>query len=327
MDTISQNNLHIVMKQASMLRLKMNMVFDIDSLYFGSFMKHLLVSEIDFIELCHNILRSKKIIKTIDNSKYTLVRSNSTRLNSGNSYKDNLEILRQDYYFDTIEEIEKYFVEKEGIDLKILFYGNAQSNSLTLAQNARDYWFSNKLNIDKFELFIENGFDKELLIIFLENIRDIFRRFNVTQQIATKIENYVEAKNQMYDTMIANMIAGYINEFINSLGWSFYTQAQKEEISKIIQENKLNIPIPEDMEVFEPSDKLSTIDSQKGSVQKLIDYVENLNDNLSKKPIDTETLKYVPMIRNYQRWINFMQISFITLWDIPRYNPSAANTI
>ncbi|MCC5944870.1 MAG: hypothetical protein JJT94_08035 [Bernardetiaceae bacterium] len=313
----------------SELQLKMNIVFGLDAFYFGSFVEHLTVSEDEIIEFYHVLLRSEKLVRKKDTNQYILIRARSPRITSDKTFTENLEVLRQDYNRDSLEETEQFFVENEGIDLNELFYGdlhNLQNNSLILAENAKDYWIEKKLNPDKFEYFIEKGFNKNLLERLFDNLKVSFKKLKISKKIASEIREFVDVNQRidMAEDMIAHITAGKINEFVNSVGWSYYSDEEKFKIKETNKANNLNLTIPEDKEMFyslEKTDELA--EENRMSVERLIDYMDNLNENLSRRPIDLETIKYVPMIRNYQRWSELMRISFIANCDIPTYNVEA----
>ena len=108
--------------------------------------------------------------------------------------------------------------------------------------------------------------------------------------------------------MISHMTAGIINEFVNSIGWTFYTKTEKEKIKETQQQNNLKLIYPEEKDVFESIDEETVIE---------------LYDGKRKRPIDIETIKKAPMIKNYRRWRELLKISFIANCDIPNYNIEA----
>lgn len=315
-------------KEGSDLQLKMDIVFGADAFHFGNFIEHLTVSENEILKFFHELLRSEKLIRKQETNKYILLRIQNPQLSVDKSYEENLEVLRRNYNKDTSQETEYYFVEVEKIDLQELFFGdlyNLQNNSLILADEARDYWFNTKLTLENFAEFIALGFDPNMLEKLFDNLKITFNRLKINKEIAKEIRNYVDVSKRIdrAEDMVADITAGKINEFVNSVGWTYFSEAERQKIRETNLANNLNLRVPQDEEVFQSMERISENAGARMSVEALIDLMYELNDKLNERPIDRETLQYVPMIRNYQRWSELMKISFIANCDIPNYNVEA----
>lgn len=305
------------------MQMKMNKVFGVDAFNFGNFIEHLTISEKEIYEFYHKLLNDVTLVEKQATNPYILYRESSPRLSTENNYEENLEILRQDYHRDTLEETKEYF-KSEGINLNELFYGelhDLKNKSTVLAEKARDYWFKTKLNIDNFNFFVNLGFDKSLIIKLFENLKTNFNKLKLTEVIARNIRDYVDRYNKVdkAQDMIAHITAGIINEFINSVGWTFFSDAEKEKIKEADKSNNIRLIFPEETETFEAV--------EEDDVVELFEMMEELNKNLNKRPIDFETIKNVPMIKNYRRWRELLKISFVANCDIPTYNVEANKQI
>ncbi len=311
--------------EGSDLQLKMDILFGRDAFYFGSFIESLTLNEREVLEFFHDLLRSDKLIKKQQTNTYILLRAQNEGLNPDKEYHENLEVLRRNYNKSTLEETEEHFQVKEGIDLQELFYGdlyNLQNNSLILAEEARDYWFDHKLSLDQFSKFIDMGFERSMLNKLFENLKLSFGRLKLAHIIAKEIRTFVDVakRNDRSEDMVAHITAGIINEFVTSVGWTYYSDADKQKIKDSNSANQLNLKLPDDNEVFQSLDRIDDPESGNMSVEKLIDYMNDLHEKLSQLPIDKETIQFVPMIKNYQRWSELMKTSFIANCDIPNYN-------
>lgn len=318
-------------QESSEIHMVMNKIFGKDSFHFGNFIEHLTISEDEIFDLNHSLLRS---IILIDKSKINDViffRESSPRLTLGQAFSqkvfdENLEILRQDYHRNTLDDTRALFESKE-INLNQLFFGeyNLPNKSDSLSEKARDYWFETKLTAANLEFIINLGFEKRLLMKLLENLKTNFNRLNMTKTIALEIKSLVDVDKKLDDAedMIAHIIAGKINEFVNSVGWSYYTDAEKQKIAETNAVNKLNITLPSEPELFKSMDKISNGEPNKMSVEKLVDFMDHLNENLSNPSALIETVENIPMVRQYRRWRDLMKISFIANCNIPNYNVEA----
>jgi hypothetical protein len=315
-------------EDGSDIQARMNSVFGLDTYYFGSFIEHLTISENEIVGFYHDLVRSEKLVRKKDLNKYILFRANSPRLSPDKTFEENIQVLQEDYNKTSPEDAQKYFTEKEGLDLQELFYGdlhNLQNNSQILADEARDYWVNTKLKLDRFSFFIEKGFDKGLLTKLFDNMRTSFEKLKITKQIAHEIREFVDGPKKIEEAedMIAHITAGKINEFITSMGWTYYSPTEKAKIRETQKSNSLNLRIPNDQDVFQSLAKIVDEDSPAMSLEKLMDFMENLSEKLNEKPLDVATLQYTPMVKNYQRWSELMRISFVANCDIPTYNVDA----
>ena len=165
---------------------------------------------------------------TLENSnlnKYIFFRESSPALSNTKTYDENIEVLRTTYHLRDKSEVESYFEEKE-IDLKELFYGELNSlknNSIALAEGLRDYWFENYLHIERFRVFIDDGFTQVALEKLLKTTKINFERQKITKYIADNIKKYVDRYDKIThaEELIADVSSAIINQFVNSLGWSF----------------------------------------------------------------------------------------------------------
>ncbi len=316
----------------------MNTIFGVNAYNFGYFIERLTISEHKILTFYNEVLKNQKVIKNQDISKFILWRKNHPRLTAPQddkpetvqeNYDANLEILRQDMMYPTTEELVKDLREKYGFlevnksgedDLMLLFNPVRlyKDTSFTLAEEAQEFWFNENLNPQNAEELKKLGFAETALENLFDTLKTSYKKLKLTELIAKKIRNYVDGYKRIADaeSMIAHITAGIINEFVNNVGWTFYSESEKEKIKELNSKNQnLNLKIPENEklhEVLEVED-----------VMKLFDFMENLNDNLNKFPLDEHAVSMVPMIKNYGRWSELMKISFIANCDIPTYDVAA----
>jgi len=313
-------------RESAEIHARMNIIFGEDAYHFGSFIERFTLSETDVFDFYHERLKSITLVEAASTKKYQLIRESSPRISNLLSHEENLEILRQDYKRDSIEETKEFFKD---VDLDDLFYGKftrLKNNSEILAEGARDYWIETRLNLNNFQSFIDLGFDKHLLQRLLDNFKIGFERLHLTKTIAENIRLYVDSIKHIDEgeEMIAHITSGIVNEYVNSVGWNFFSKAEKQKIRETNIVNNLNLAVPEeDGEPFRSLARASSNGNGHLTVEKLIGFMDNLNENLNRIPIDIETIRNVPMIKNYRRWRELMKISFIANCNIPSYNVAA----
>lgn len=314
--------------EGSGLQLKMDIVFGEDTFYFGKFIESLTISEGEVFQIYHEVLQSELLVRKKNINTYILLRANNPALSFDKKYEENLEVLRKNYNKNSKEETEQHFTQTEDIDLNELFYGdlhNLQNNSLILAEKAQDHWFNTKLSLDNFQFFVEKGFDPNMLNTLFDNLKVSFQKLKLTKIIANDIRGFTDALKKINEAeeMIAHITAGRINEFINSVGWSYYAPQEKEKIKDTNEANKLGLKIPIEQEVFHSLEKTAQPENGKMSLDKLLDYMEQATESLSKTSISPDVIQYIPMIKSYQNWVMLLRISFIANCDIPTYDIEA----
>jgi hypothetical protein len=325
----SEESLRKSAQDATNIQFKMDIVFGLEAYYFGSFIEHLTLTESEIVTFYHDLLVNRVMVEKKDTSAYVLLRTRNNNLDATKTFDENLTILMNNYHLGSLEETKKHFEENESIDLNELFYGgksNLKENSLVLAEAAREYWFDTKLNTDKFQVFIDKGLEKGMLIKLFDNLKVSYdKKVKMTGRIASQVRHFVDVERRIdkAEDMVAHITAGLINEFITSFGWSFYSEEDKEKLVEANKNSHLRLSIPNDKELFQSLERINEPNNDRMSVEYLLDYMNDLASNLNKIPIDQNAIEHVPMIKNYKRWSELMKISFIANNDIPTYNIEA----
>lgn len=325
----SEERLRKSARDATSIQLKMDIVFGLEAYYFGSFIEHLTLTESEIVTFYHDLLVNRIMVEKKDTSAYVLLRISNKGLNPDKDFDKNLTILMNNYHFGSLEETKKHFEEGENIDLKELFYGgtsNLKENSTVLAEAAREYWFETKLNPDNFQVFIDKGLEKEMLVKLFDNLKVSYdKKVKMTNRVASQIRHFVDVEKKIdkAEDMVAHITAGLINEFVTSFGWSFYSDDEKRKLKEAEKNSNLRLSIPNDAELFHSLERINEPHNERMSVEYLLDYMNDLASNLNKIPIDEKAIEHVPMIKNYKRWSELMKISFIANNDIPTYNIEA----
>jgi len=315
-------------KDGAEIHAVMNIIFGKDAYQFGNFIEHFTVSERNIFEYYHEKLKDILLVQAPAPKAYQLIREGTPGLDSAKSFDENVEVLRKQYHHATAQEVQDFYKKKD-IDLNELFYGglnNLKNSSDVLAEGARDYWFKSKLSIENFSDFIKLGFEEHQVERLLDNLKTSFdEKLHLTKIIAANIRSYVDNLKSidLAEEMIAHITAGIINEFVNSVGWSFFSDVEKNKIEETNTINNLNLILPDSEDIFHSIEKTDSTESNALTIEKLINFMDNLNENLNRIPLDIETVKNVPMIKNYRRWRELMKISFIANCNIPTYNVEA----
>ncbi len=333
----ADKNINDAINKGNRFEAYMNTIFGRDAHNFGYFIQNLTISEHEILTFYNEILKESKITKNQDLSKFILWRNQYDFLTPKSNeaseieknYIDNLEIIRKKLGYKDIEETKTAMYEKFGFkekndndedELKLLFNPTKlyKETSFTLAEAAQNFWFDKNLNSANAEELKKLGFAEDDLEDLFANLQTIYKKFDITSIIARKIRDYVDGDKRIdeAESMIAHITVGVINEFVTSVGWSYYPAETRKEIRELNQNTEnLELQIPQDDQVHETLNKKDILN--------LFEFMENLTDNLNKIPLDKEQVSRVPMIKNYSRWCNLLKILFLATCNIPTYDVEA----
>lgn len=299
----------------------MNMIFGQNSYHFGDFIEKLTISEKDIKILYHDKLNDTSLTDATNSEKWIHFLEYS-RLSPSNSYEENIQILKEDYYLDAnlaVKDIENYFLERYNLDLKLMLslWNPQKDKSLVLAYYAVDLWIQSTLSVDRFEMYTNMGFNKVLLSKLLENIHRAFTRLELTQAIAHKISPFVDRLNKLHEAedMMAHISATVINNFIHDLGWEHFSASEIKLLNELNKKNNLRMTFPQAESQFE------VLNNQ--SIEDLFDFMSNLNENLRKIPLDEAIISKIPMIKHYRKWREMIKVTFVSNCNIPNYDLEA----
>jgi hypothetical protein len=316
------------MQHASEIHMVMNMIFGKDTYHFAALVETMQVDEKAIYEMNHDILNNHV---TIDRSKVSEMipfKLASPRLRLGETpseevYRANLKVLMEDYNRDSPEDTESFFASK-GIDLEELFFGDTRmpNKSDELAENALRYWFEKVLDADRFTTFIELGFDRSLLEKFLKNMKNSVRKSGLEKSMAQELKAYVDLDIRLDEAsdMLAHIISAMINEYVTSMGWSYFSGEEKARIRQAAKANGLSLRFPDDTAQISQPVRLREDSEDSVSVESIIEGMERINEKLSKSRVDEGIVQNLPMIRSFNRWIDLMKISFVASCNIPNYD-------
>lgn len=308
-------------EQAGAIHINMDIVFGQDAYAFGNFMKGFIIKESVVYNLYKDILTKIELVEIKNINHYVLIRNSNPELRITKAYEENIAVLMKTYtYLRNKEEVEAFFAD-QNIDLRELFYGeanNLKNNSLALAEALRDFWFSHYLIKERFEPIAQLGFSTSALEDLFANIKTAFDKLGLVKIIAQNLRDYVDRfdKIDVAEEMIADISAGLINKFITSMGWSFYSTSEIENLQSTNQANQLGLN-------FEVENAGDYIDNAE--LAELFDHINEYNELISQVNLNHDVVKNFPNIKNISRWRDLMKISFIANCNIPVYD-MLANT-
>jgi len=300
---------------AGNLQLKLDIAFGRNPYFFGKMMQQFNITEGEIYNLYRDKLQSIEITEKINLEQYSAIRMSTPELSISAGFDTNLEVLRKKYEKPSIE-ICRQDLEKEGIDLYELFYGNKnriKNFSKTLAEALESYWFERPLKGNHFKVLGET-FSESAVSDMMDMLKTLFHKLHLTDKVAESIRKYVDRYDNIEEVqeMIADISAELINKFINTIGYSYYSDEDIEEMRTANMNNNLGLDLDHNY--------LSYDSFTSDNVANLFDVLEKLPDLLNENPINQEILKNVPSFSNYKKWRDLLKFGFISVCDIPNYD-------
>ena len=210
------------------------------------------------------------------------------------------------HYEHTTDELKAEFrekIEEEGVDLNELIEGNNdkfKNFSQQLADALLEHWLVYVTQNDKHiirRILSQNG--SSALQDITEMFQKLFKKLKLSQKIAERIRHYVEgySKTESAYEMVADMSAEILNKCINSAGLEYFTESDFNKLKEANEKSNLGLNLDNE---------------ERPNEQKNVMELFTATDGLS-----------TPNYRNYLLWYNRLKVGFVSVCDIPNYDPSA----
>lgn len=283
-----------------------------DNYFFGRMIDNLQICENYVFDYYYAMLNSTSMIAKRDMKEYDLILSRCHgRLSAANSYDVNLEILRQEYRFQTIEECKEFFEVTKSISLDKLFECDfrQKTNSEQLAEGIVNKWLEDVRSPKNMKFYESNNCNTLVILDLIENLKAVVDATGLKGIISRKLSPFVDTisvPHQILD-MIADTTAEIINDFVLTFGYNYYSLQKIEDLKQINAKNNLYLTFDYDT----PEETPMTIEE----LSDLFDDIRPTEENAS--------LSSLPSFVNYNKWIDYLLISFIASYDVPNYDVEA----
>ena len=313
-DESDENALQKAIARSGALLAEFDVVCGKDNYFFGRMIDNLQICENYVFDYYYDMLNRKStgMIEQRDMKEYDLILSRCHgRLSASNTYEDNLEILRQEYRFQTASECKEFFEINKGISLDKLFECDfkQKSNSEQLAEGIVNKWIEDIKSPKNLKFYESNNCNTLIILDLIENLKAVIDTTGLVGVIASKLSSFVDAiavPHQILD-MIADTTAEIINDFVLTFGYNYYSLQKIEDLKRLNQKNNLHLTFDYNLHEDVPM----SIDE----LSELFDEIRPTEDNAS--------VSSLPSFVNYNKWIDYLLISFIASYDVPNYDVEA----
>jgi hypothetical protein len=282
---------------------------------YGQLMKEFMLDEGSVLELYRKIIDDIEHRDVVNMDIYSNYRIQVpvTENDTTETYFERLCV----HYEKTTKEQKLQFrteLEVNQINLDELINGNSDlimNNAQQLAEALIEYWFAYITLNDKHtiqQVLAQNG--STALQEIADMFHKLFKKLNITKQIAEKIRRYVDGHNKTdlpYE-IVADISAELLNKCINTIGFEYLDKSEIESLQEANEKNKLGL-------IFNQNE-----DTKEKSVEELFTKIENRTEIIKSNP---EEMKSLPSYRNYLAWYNRLKIGIVSVCDIPNYDLAA----
>lgn len=304
------------MNQACAIRRELIFACNRDSYFFGRMIRELQITEKELYNSIYDLVNSSEMNDSRNDSRnYEIIRKDiGRRLDRCTTDDMKWECVMMGYNLPDREAAEAFLADK-GVDAAKLFAGNfkRKTNSAIIAENVYNTWKESIKKPESINKLCDNGaFDPIEMSALVDNIELTARKLRLEETLDKVIEEHVKVMNVsgINLSLIADLMASKINDFISDLGYGQRTDEERAAANRLVDENPMK---------FDPLEYITHDHPENYTQEELTDMFDQLID----RP-DGVTQAFE---NNYFKWIEFMIVSFLLKGQIIDYDIEANNRI
>lgn len=309
-DKILEGNI----RKAKSIYREMAFTCNTDNYYFGHLLQALQLSDIATYRVLHKAINDPGTIGQTGNfSDYEIIvndlNNNGFPFDSLTTDEARWNALCETYYLDSPEEAQAYLQSKH-VDAKKLFSGSfkRKKTSCILADAVFDFWFDRIKSVALLnEATGNNQFDMLTMNMLTDGLSKSAVTLRLNDYMANEIEDYVNTLDihSVNESLLADILSSAINRFVLDFGFSMLNERVIEKAREICIKRKL--PAFRYIERKQPE----------------IDNLEKMSALFDEMTINPKSL--LPSFENnYNSWLEYMFISFVSNIEVPdNYNKEA----
>lgn len=270
-----------------------------DCFFFGHLVQALQVTEAECLNIVHDIVHNTNINTNInDPGPVDLILKRVKHFEGCRTDAERWERLLKAYGWRTEDEARQRLAGRGINDVDALFCPpkKAQTNQDYIAEHLMTLW-NKKVNSETLvNTFTSNtnGFSPVVMKELIGQLIDSAERLHLPELIAERIRPEVNVTNvsQIKESLVADIVASTLNDFVNDFGYSMLTDEQREKARSLAEDNYL--PVYEYIGCERPS---------TFSHDELAEMFENA---FERGGAITESFD-----NRYNEWLEYMTIAFI----------------
>ena len=309
LDQLLQANI----RKARAISREMAFTCNSDNYYFGHLLQALQLTESVCYREVHSVMQGPEINSKVNDFKdYEIIRNHCKNfgypIEEAKTTDDKWLCLINSFAFISREEAEEYLIRKK-VDVNKLFDGSFKRklNSCIIGDAIFDKWCSRIKSVDFLNEFSnEDSFDTNIMTMLVEELILTANSLNLRDIMAEAIAEYVNVVNihTANETLLADLLASIINDFVMDFGFKYLSDEEKNKAKGVCE--KSNIPAfkyicKKTPETLEEEELTAMFNEMFENPQALLPSFDD----------------------NYNKWIEYMFVSFVAHLDIPEYDHDA----
>lgn len=305
--------LQVNIRKARAISREMAFTCNSDNYYFGHLLQALQLTETVCYREVHAVMQGAEINSKVNDFKdYEIIRNNCKKsgysIEEAKTADEKWTCLINTFGFFSKEEAEEYLIRKK-VDVNKLFDGSFKRklNSCIIGDAIFEKWCSRIKSVDFLNEFSsEDNFDTNIMTMLVENLILTANAMNLRDNMAESIAEYVNVVNihTANETLLADLLASIINDFVMDFGFKNLSVEEKNKAKGVCE--KSNIPAfkyisKQKPETYEEEELTAMFNEMFENPQALLPSFDD----------------------NYNKWIEYMFVSFVAHLDIPEYDHEA----
>lgn len=309
LDEMLESNIR---KAKSIFR-EMDFTCNNDNYYFGHLLQALQISETTCHRTVHMMLQSPQMNTTVNEFRdYEIIRNSCKKMGrpieNAKNDEEKWQCIIDTYSFGSLSEADEYLTQK-GVDIRKLFDGSYKRklNSYIIADSVYDMWCASIKSIDFLNSFSnEKSFNVNAMTTLVDNLITSSNLLKMRDILAESIADYVNVVklDSINENLVADTLASIINDYVLDFGFK-YIKVEDVEKAKAICQSR-NIPA------------FNYIERRPKDIYE-DEEIAKMFDNVTQNP-----QSILPSFDdNYNKWLEYMFISFVAHLDIPEFDHEA----
>lgn len=302
------------MNQACAIRRELIFACNRNSYFFGRMIRELQITEKELYNSIYDLVNSPVMNESRNDSRnYEIIRRDiGRRLDRCTTDDMKWECVMMGYNLPDREAAEAFLADK-GVDAAKLFAGNfkRKTNSAIIAETVYNTWIDSIKAAEAINRLCDNGaFNPIEMSALVDNIELTSRKLMLEEALDKIIEEHVQVMNMnaVNISLLADLMASKINDFICDLGYSQRNEEERQAAYRLVDENPMR---------FDPLEYINHNHPENYTPEELTDM---FNDLIGRPDGVTQAFE-----NNYFKWIELMIVSFLLKGQIINYDIEANN--
>jgi hypothetical protein len=293
-------------RKASAICAELDIMCNNDNYYFGHLIQALQFKESTSYREVHRIIQSPELNDEVNTFKeYQTIRNRCKEcgydIDRATNEDERWNCLLKSYLFLESRSQAEAYLQRKGVDVKKLFAGSdkRKCNSCIIADTVFERWSKTIKSTDFMNEFTSE-FDAGVMSNLINDFIDTAQKMHLSDVMAHAIANYVDVVNihTANENLLADLLADIINKFVLDFGFDLLSDEAKQAAQHRCEQ--YHIP------AFKQINKTVPAEVDEAVLTQLF-------NDMSVNP----QALHPSFNENYNKWMEYMFISFVAHLDVP----------